>query len=52
MQKNHYLDLQQLCTMYKTPVGINSDQGIYLTGYKVQEWANKNDIHWHFFLLD
>ena len=29
---------------------IDRDQGIHFTSHAVQEWANKNDIHWYFHL--
>ena len=50
MQKPTIQGLEELCTTYRTPIDIDSDQGTHFTHHKVQEWASKNDICWHFHL--
>ena len=48
--KNHYLG-SRTAVCIQDPTDINSDKGIHFTSHEVQEWADKNDTHWHFHLL-
>lgn len=48
--KNHYLGSSTAVCDIQDPTDINSDKGIHCTSHEVQEWAAKNDTHWHFHL--
>ena len=50
MQKNNTSGLEQLWMTQGPPMDIASDQGTHFVSHEIQEWANKNHVHWHFHL--
>ena len=49
-RKTTFCSLEQLCTLCRMPMDIESDQGTHFTGHEVEKWADKNTIHWRFHL--